>query len=68
MILASIAPYIGSTILLAIPFFKLRNGASVTVKLEGNIATNPMMKDMTVGFVKQKLSDGTGRAIDLIVK
>ena len=30
--------------------------------------TNPMMKDMTVGFVKQKLSDGTGRAIDLIVK
>ena len=44
------------------------NGASVTVKLEGNIATNPMMKDMTVGFVKQKLSDGTGRAIDLIVK
>ena len=40
------------------------SGADVIVKLNGNVASG-MMKDMTLGFVKQKLSDGTGRQINV---
>ncbi|MGN0902775.1 MAG: (2Fe-2S)-binding protein, partial [Succinivibrio sp.] len=42
-------------------------GNDVAIKLSGPIA-NGMMKDMTVGFVKQKLSDGTGRLINISVR
>jgi len=41
------------------------SGADVSVTLEGSISQG-MMKDMTLGFVKQKLSDGTGRQINVI--
>lgn len=41
------------------------SGADVSVTLEGSIS-HGMMKDMTLGFVKQKLSDGTGRQINVI--
>ena len=43
------------------------SGADVTLKFEGGIASG-MLKDMTLGFVKQKLSDGTGRLINVIAK
>lgn len=41
------------------------SGADVSVTLEGSISQG-MMKDMTLGFVKQKLSEGTGRQINVI--
>lgn len=41
------------------------SGADVSVTLEGSISQG-MMKDMTLGFVKQKLSDGTGRQINVV--
>lgn len=41
------------------------SGADVSVTLEGSISSG-MMKDMTLGFIKQKLSDGTGRQINVI--
>lgn len=40
------------------------SGAEVTVKLTGPVASG-MMKDMTLGFIKQKLTDGTGREISV---
>ncbi len=40
------------------------SGADVIVKLKGPVSGG-MMKDMTLGFVKQKLSDGTGRDINV---
>lgn len=43
------------------------SGADVIVKLQGPVATG-MMKDMTLGFVKQKLSDGTGRQISVATR
>ena len=41
------------------------SGADVSVTLEGSISQG-MMKDMTLGFVKQTLSDGTGRQSHVI--
>ncbi|MGN1281584.1 MAG: Fe-S cluster assembly protein NifU [Succinivibrio sp.] len=40
------------------------SGAEVIVKLSGPVASG-MMKDMTLGFIKQKLTDGTGREISV---
>ncbi len=40
------------------------SGADVIVKLSGPVSGG-MMKDMTLGFVKQKLTDGTGRDINV---
>lgn len=42
-------------------------GADVIVKLSGPV-TSGMMKDMTLGFIKQKLSDGTGRQITVTTR
>lgn len=42
-------------------------GADVSVEFSGNIS-NGMLKEMTVGFLKQKLSDKTGRLISLTVR
>ncbi len=42
-------------------------GADVIVKLSGPVASG-MMKDMTLGFIKQKLSDGTGRQITVTTR
>lgn len=43
------------------------SGADVIVKLEGPAASG-MMKDMTLGFLKQKLTDGTGRQINVTTR
>ena len=43
------------------------SGADVIVKLEGP-ASSGMMKDMTLGFLKQKLTDGTGRQINVATR
>ena len=43
------------------------SGADVVVKLNGPVATG-MMKDMTLGFIKQKLTDGTGRQISVATR
>ena len=43
------------------------SGADVIVKLSGPVATG-MMKDMTLGFIKQKLTDGTGRQISVTTR
>ena len=42
-------------------------GAEVSVEFSGSIS-NGMLKEMTVGFLKQKLSDKTGRLISLTVR
>ena len=42
-------------------------GADVSVEFSGSIS-NGMLKEMTVGFLKQKLSDKTGRLISLTVR
>ena len=43
------------------------SGADVIVKLSGPVASG-MMKDMTLGFIKQKLTDGTGRQISVTTR
>ena len=43
------------------------SGADVIVKLEGPAASG-MMKDMTLGYLKQKLTDGTGRQINVTTR
>ena len=43
------------------------SGADVIVKLEGPAASG-MMKDMTLGCLKQKLTDGTGRQINVTTR
>lgn len=43
------------------------SGADVIVKLEGP-ASAGMMKDMTLGYLKQKLTDGTGRQINVTTR
>ncbi len=43
------------------------SGADVIVKLEGPVSSG-MMKDMTLGFLKQKLTDGTGRQINVATR
>lgn len=43
------------------------SGADVIVKLEGP-ASSGMMKDMTLGYLKQKLTDGTGRQINVTTR
>ena len=43
------------------------SGADVIVKLEGTAASG-MMKDMTLGYLKQKLTDGTGRQINVTTR
>ncbi len=43
------------------------SGADVIVKLDGPVSSG-MMKDMTLGFLKQKLTDGTGRQINVTVR
>ncbi len=43
------------------------SGADVIVKLEGPVSSG-MMKDMTLGFLKQKLTDGTGRQISVTTR
>ena len=43
------------------------SGADVIVKLSGPVASG-MMKDMTLGLIKQKLTDGTGRQISVTTR